>query len=201
MGMDKELLRIKNDAFSSFGDVFEVFSADPVIFDMLRSASVLIADAFAGGGKLLICGNGGSAADSQHMAAEYIVRLHADDQRRPLPAIALTTDTSNITACANDLGFEKIFERQVRALGSRNDVFLGISTSGRSENIVLAADAAAESDMKTILLTGPQNTPSSPTVQIKVQGNNVRDIQMLHLFCEHIIVEMTLYLLSERGYI
>lgn len=102
----------------------------------------VVLDTFRNGGKLLFCGNGGSAADAQHLAAEYVVRFSRD--RSPLPALALTTDTSVLTAAANDLGFELVFERQVRALGRPGDLLILLSTSGASENLLHAAEAARE---------------------------------------------------------
>ena len=122
----------------------------------LRAAVYAIADtitqAFRKGDKLLIAGNGGSAADAQHIASEFLSRLNFD--RNPLPAIALTTDTSVLTAIGNDYGFDQAFERQVRGLGRRGDVFLAISTSGRSPNVLAALKAAREMGMTTIGFTG-----------------------------------------------
>ena len=106
------------------------------------AASELIAGAFRSGSKVLLCGNGGSAADCQHMATEFVSRLTGDFERPGLPAIALTTDTSFLTAYSNDCGFDGIFERQVSALGKTGDVLIGISTSGNSENVIRAVRAA-----------------------------------------------------------
>ena len=111
-----------------------------------------IAAAFRAGGKLLIAGNGGSAADAQHIAGEFLSRLNFD--RNPLPAIALTTDTSVLTAIGNDYGFERTFERQVRGLGKPGDVFIAISTSGRSPNVLAALKAARECGLTTVGFTG-----------------------------------------------
>src|ERR1700759_2941182 len=104
------------------------------------------------GGKLLLAGNGGSAADAQHIAGEFLSRLNFD--RNPLPAIALTTDTSVLTAIGNDYGFDKAFERQVRGLGRKGDVFIAISTSGRSPNVMVALKAARELGLVTVGFTG-----------------------------------------------
>jgi len=124
--------------------------------DELRAAIRAIAEAveraMRAGGKLLIAGNGGSAGDAQHIAGEFLSRLNFD--RDPLPAIALTTDTSALTAIGNDYGFEQIFARQVRGLGRRNDVFLAISTSGRSPNVLAALRAAREAGLVTVGFTG-----------------------------------------------
>jgi D-sedoheptulose 7-phosphate isomerase len=106
------------------------------------------------GGKLLICGNGGSAGDAQHLAAEFVSALTVDRHRGAIPAIALTTDTSLLTAISNDFGFDGVFARQVEALGRPGDVLLGISTSGDSENVVRAFAQAREQGLRTIALTG-----------------------------------------------
>ena len=103
--------------------------------EVLASMGEIITQAIKGGGKLMLCGNGGSAADAQHLAAEFLVRLRPHNNREGIPAIALCQDTSTITACGNDFGYEKLFERMVRTLGQSNDVLLGITTSGNSENI------------------------------------------------------------------
>src|SRR5262249_52268594 len=122
--------------------------------DSILAAADLITDAFRSGGKVLLCGNGGSAADCQHMAAEFVSRLTKDFERPGLPAVALTTDTSFLTAFANDCGFEGIFERQVQALGKPADVLIGISTSGNSPNVIRALKGAQATSMRTIALTG-----------------------------------------------
>jgi D-sedoheptulose 7-phosphate isomerase len=118
----------------------------------LERAIDLVADALAAGRKLLLFGNGGSAADAQHIAAEFVGRFQRE--RRPLAAIALTTDTSALTSIANDYGYDDVFARQVRALGARGDVALAISTSGRSPNVLRAVDACREVGVETIGLTG-----------------------------------------------
>src|ERR1700720_1008427 len=124
--------------------------------ESLRAAIYKISDAitnaFRGGHKLLIAGNGGSAGDAQHIAGEFLSRLNFD--RSPLPAIALTTDSSVVTAIGNDYGFERTFERQVRGLGQPGDVFIAISTSGRSPNVIAALKAAREGGLITIGFTG-----------------------------------------------
>ncbi len=122
--------------------------------ESIAQAAHLITECFENNGKLMICGNGGSAAESQHMAAELTHRLSAAVERRALPAIALTTDTSLLTACANDHGFEHVFKRQVEALGRSGDVLLGISTSGSSPNVVEAMRQARKKDLKTLALVG-----------------------------------------------
>jgi D-sedoheptulose 7-phosphate isomerase len=121
--------------------------ADRMADDIAAAVEVATA-ALSAGGKLMFCGNGGSAADAQHLATEYVVRFQRD--RAPLPALALTTDTSLLTAAANDLGFEQVFARQVRALGRPGDVLFLHSTSGRSANLSRAAEAARERGVVTV---------------------------------------------------
>ena len=110
--------------------------------DDIASAAALLVTSLRGGGKILICGNGGSAADAQHLATEFVSTLTIDNPRPAIPAIALTTDTSLLTAIANDFGPEGVFERQVEALGRDGDVLIAISTSGNSANVIRAAERA-----------------------------------------------------------
>jgi D-sedoheptulose 7-phosphate isomerase len=125
---------------------------DPKLLAAIHTIADVIAAAFRAGQKLLIAGNGGSAADAQHIAGEFLSRLNFD--RNPLPAIALTTDSSVLTAIGNDYGFDRTFERQVRGLGRPGDIFIAISTSGRSPNIIAALKTAREAGLVTIGFTG-----------------------------------------------
>jgi D-sedoheptulose 7-phosphate isomerase len=125
---------------------------DPKLLAAVHAIADVITAAFRAGHKLLIAGNGGSAADAQHIAGEFLSRLNFD--RNPLPAMALTTDSSVLTAIGNDYGFDRTFERQVRGLGRPGDIFVAISTSGRSPNIIAALEAAREAGLITIGLTG-----------------------------------------------
>lgn len=136
--------------------------ASPEGVKALEDAAGLIAGSVLKGGKLLICGNGGSAADCQHLAAEFTCRLSAARPRGPIPALALTTDTSFITACSNDYSFEMVFARQVRALGRPGDVLMGISTSGTSRNVVSAVEEARGMGIATLALTGEGGDPGVP---------------------------------------
>lgn len=149
-----------------------------------------IADAVRGGGKLLIAGNGGSAADAQHMAGEFLSRLKLE--RSPLPALALTTDTSVLTAIGNDFGFERIFERQVRGLGRKGDVLLAISTSGRSPNILEALGAAREIGMTTIGFTGTADTAIRALCDLTLTApaDETPLIQQLHITAAHAVCEL-----------
>jgi D-sedoheptulose 7-phosphate isomerase len=161
-----------------------------------RSAKVLI-DAFRAGGKLLLCGNGGSAADCQHLATEFVSRFSPKVDRAPIPALALTTDTSFLTAFANDSGYEGVFARQVRAHGRPGDVLLAISTSGNSPNVLAAARVAREMGLKVIALTGPNGKLSGMAdVAIAVPTSDTQHMQEAHIAIEHLLcglVERALY--------
>lgn len=157
----------------------------------ILEAVQLIVDTFKSGGKVMICGNGGSAADSQHMAGEFVCVLNKTFDRPGLPAIALTTDTSILTAHANDLGFKNIFKRQVNALGKTGDLLIGISTSGNSPNILIAIKSAREAGIHTIILTGNnEKVKKLADVVVCVPSNNTQYIQESHLAVEHVICEM-----------
>lgn len=165
--------------------------------DQIVAGADLIATAFKQGGKLYLCGNGGSAADCQHMAAEFLNRLTPDFVRPALPAVALTTDTSFLTAYANDADFSGIFARQLQALGTDRDVLLGISTSGSSLNIIQAVETAHSIGMKSLVLTGVRGRlQEMATVSIPVPSQQTQLIQEAHLTIEHILcdlVEQILY--------
>jgi D-sedoheptulose 7-phosphate isomerase len=150
-----------------------------------------IADAMAGsleqGGKILLCGNGGSAADAQHIAAELVGRYELE--RPALAAIALTTDTSALTAIGNDYGFDRIFERQVLALGKKGDALIGISTSGKSPNVLLALDAAKQNGLATIGFTGARGGDMSSCCDVVLRAPSDRTavIQQIHITAAHAI--------------
>jgi len=155
------------------------------------AAADVIADSFRREGKLLLCGNGGSAADCQHLATEFTCRLSADFVRPGLPALALTTDTSFLTAYTNDFNFEGVFARQVQALGKGGDVLLGISTSGGSANVVKAVEAARSLDIKTIVLTGNRGRLRDlADIAVCVPSDRTAHIQETHLAIEHIICHL-----------
>ena len=163
----------------------------------IGSAADVIAEAFRSGGKLLLCGNGGSAADCQHMAAEFVSRLTKDFERPGLPAIALTTDTSFLTAYTNDCGYEGVFARQVQALGRARDVLLGISTSGNSANVIQAMELARGLGLKSVALTGAGGRLAKlADVAIAVPCEDTQHIQEAHLAIEHLLcllVEQALF--------
>jgi D-sedoheptulose 7-phosphate isomerase len=148
------------------------------------------AETLRAGGTIFFCGNGGSAADAQHIAAEYVVRYSA--LRRPLAALALTTDSSLLTAAANDLGFERIFARQVEALCRPRDLLVLHSTSGRSPNLLAAARAAREGSVRTVAFLGRDGGALAGQVDeaIVVPTDDTGRIQVIHLALEHLIVEL-----------
>jgi len=150
----------------------------------------VIVESFKNGGKVLICGNGGSAADAQHIAGELVDRFLLD--RKGLPVIALTTDSSVITAWGNDKDFNKIFERQVEALGKQGDVLIGISTSGNSENVVKGMEKAKENGMRIVSLTGKDGgkIKELSDVNINVESSETPRIQECHSVIYHIICEL-----------
>ncbi len=151
-----------------------------------------LADAFRNGKKLLLCGNGGSAADCQHIATELVIRLSHHIQRPALPAIALTTDTSNITAGGNDIGFENVFARNVEGLGAEGDVLLAISTSGNSPNIIKAVEKAHQKKMFVIGFLGGNGGKIKPLVDLPIimPSSNTQRIQEGHITVAHIICEL-----------
>ncbi len=153
----------------------------------------LIIDTVTNGGKLLIFGNGGSAADAQHMAAEFVNRFLMN--RRPLPALALTTDTSVLTSIGNDFSYDMIFVKQVQALGSSKDLALGISTSGTSANVVKALATAREMGLATAALTGGIHPPTGEIAActdliLNVPSDATPHIQETHLWIEHVLCEL-----------
>jgi D-sedoheptulose 7-phosphate isomerase len=157
----------------------------------LEQAIGLVVDALAAGNKLLLFGNGGSAADAQHIAAEFVGRFKRE--RRGLPAIALTTDTSALTAIANDYGYDEVFARQVRALGRAGDVALAISTSGRSKSVLAAVGACRELGMRTIALTGGTGGELLGCVDVGLRvsaSTHSARIQETHILVGHVICEL-----------
>lgn len=156
-----------------------------------RAAEVVTAS-FRSGGRLLLCGNGGSAADCQHLAAELVSALNHDAPRAALSAIALTTDTSFLTANANDFGFDHVFERQVEAHGRPGDTLLAISTSGNSTNVLRALERAKVQGLRTILLTGEKPGACSAVAElaIHVPSRETQRIQESHITIGHILCDL-----------
>ena len=165
------------------------------------NAVEMISAAYKGGNKLLLCGNGGSAADCQHIATELMIRLNHHIQRPALPAIALTTDTSNLTAGRNDIGFENVFARNVEGLGKAGDILLAISTSGNSANIVKAVHAAQSKQLKVIGFLGGNGGMLRELVDLPliIPSSNVQRIQEGHITIAHIICELVEYKLYGKS--
>lgn len=157
-----------------------------------------ISEAFKNGRKLMICGNGGSAADAQHLAAEFVNRFQLE--RPPLPALALTTDTSIITSIANDYRYEEVFSKQIEALGVKGDILLGLSTSGKSENILSAIRTARERGLYTVGFTGGDGGGLLKLVDLAlvVENNQTPRIQEAHIMAGHLLCELVEYILFQR---
>jgi D-sedoheptulose 7-phosphate isomerase len=164
---------------------------DQLSEEILRAVDILVS-AYKDGNKLLLCGNGGSAADCQHIATELMIRLSHHIKRPALPAIALTTDTSNLTAGGNDIGFENVFARNVEGLGIIGDVLLAISTSGNSPNVIKAVDKAHSKGMKVIGFLGGTGGELKTLVDLPiiVPSSNTQRIQEGHITIAHIICEL-----------
>jgi D-sedoheptulose 7-phosphate isomerase len=166
-------------------------TSSPCKRPLFQAAKILVAS-FRNRGKLLICGNGGSAADAQHLAAELVIRLSKKIERPGLPAIALNTDSSALTAGANDLGFARVFARQVEALGHPEDVLLVISTSGNSPNLVQALQMARDKKIRRIGFLGCGGGKCLDLVDIAVvvPSSNVQRVQETQILLGHILIEM-----------
>ena len=169
---------------------------DEACLDDIAEAADILVRCLRADGKLLICGNGGSAADAQHLATEFVSTLTIDNPRPSIPAVALTTDSSLLTAIANDFGVEGVFARQVEALGRAGDVLIAISTSGNSANVVRAAERARSQELRVIALTGASGGALAPLADaaILVPSTVTAHIQECHL-----AVEQLLALLVERA--
>ena len=162
-------------------------------YDDILKAAEMVLSCIKEGNKLMLCGNGGSAADSQHLATEFMIRLSHDINRKAIPAIALSTDSSNLTAGGNDIGFENIFARNIEGIGREGDVLIGISTSGNSKNIVKAVQTANAMGIKTICLlgSGGGKLKGECKLPIIVPSDNVQRIQESHITIGHILCEIT----------
>jgi D-sedoheptulose 7-phosphate isomerase len=194
----KELLMNKlkariNEHEDVFSQIYDVCGPD------IQIVSRLVASCLDSGGKVILCGNGGSAADCQHIAAEFTGRFR--DDRRPLPAIALTVDTSALTCIGNDYGFDFIFSRQLEALGKPEDLLFAISTSGNSPNIIEAVKSAATLDIPIIGFTGKSGgqLTTLSNINIKVPSLNTAHIQEAHIFILHFLCEIVEENLSKNG--
>jgi phosphoheptose isomerase len=168
-------------------------TSQPALGESIELASTMLNQAILGGHKILICGNGGSASDAQHFSAELLNRYDRD--RPGVPAISLTTDSSTLTAIANDYDYRQIYSKQITALGQPDDILVAISTSGQSPNIVEAIKAASENEMQVIALSGKDGGAMSQvldenSVEIRVPSNVTARIQEVHILVIHILCEL-----------
>jgi D-sedoheptulose 7-phosphate isomerase len=180
--MVEESIRLKDRFFALHGE-------------QVLAAAEGLAQVFKAGGKVLIFGNGGSAADAQHLAAEFVNRFQVE--RPPLAALALTTDTSILTAVANDYDFGQVFAKQVRALGRPGDLAWGISTSGNSPNVVAGLDAARDLGLKTLALSGRDGGPvaAAADLALTVPSSNTPRVQEVHITIGHVLCDLVDFLL------
>lgn len=178
--------------------ILKIIEESIAVKDKIRQTQVetiikiakLIENAFKKGGKVILFGNGGSASDAQHLAAEFIGRFQKE--RRGLPAISLTTNTSTLTALSNDYGYDIVFSRQIEALAKKNDIVIGISTSGKAKNVIQAIKIAKKNKIKTIALTGGSGGELAKisNVSLIVPSNITARIQETHILIGHIICEL-----------
>jgi len=185
--MDEALLDYARKYLKESQDALATCAKDAGFFETLGKISDVLASALSGGRKVLLCGNGGSAADAQHIAAELMGRF--EKERAPLAAIALTTDTSALTAIGNDYGFEQVFERQVRGLGVKGDALIVLSTSGKSKNVLRALDAARERGLVRIGFTGAKGGDMQARCDLLLCAPSERTaiIQQIHIVAAHIV--------------
>ena len=172
---------------SCLNEHIEVAKKTKELLSLVEKAGEICIEALKNGGKIILCGNGGSAADAQHIAAELSGRFKKE--RRALAGIAITTDTSALTAIGNDYGYEFVFSRQVEAIGQKGDVLIGISTSGNSKNVINAIESAKKIGMKIITLTGKDGGKMKDMgdVNIIIPSNNTPRIQEMHILLGHMI--------------
>jgi len=184
--MESPITGLVRQTLASGIAVLQSVAEDPALLATLADAAQLTAPALKSGHKLMVAGNGGSAADAQHLVAEFVSRLC--DDRPAMRAVALTTDSSILTAVGNDYGYERVFARQIEALGQPGDVFIAISTSGNSPNILHALQLCRQMGITTIGLTGHNGGKMAPLCDycIRIPSNVTMYIQQAHLALEHI---------------
>ena len=184
--MQQEIIRIIQSSI----DTKQKLLSDPVLLGTIEKVTSVITTAFANGNKVLFCGNGGSAADAQHLSAEFSGRFYSD--RDPLPSEALHCNTSYLTAVANDYGYDVVYSRMVKGMGKAGDVLVGLSTSGNSVNIINAVDAAKKVGMITVGLTGEAGGKMKTMCDhlVNVPSNDTPRIQESHIMVGHIICQL-----------
>jgi D-sedoheptulose 7-phosphate isomerase len=197
-----QLIDLVRDRIQRNIDVNHALLRDTAFHNLVAQAAMEIVKSFRAGGKVIFFGNGGSAADAQHLAAEFTGRYLKD--RRALPALALSTNSSSVTAIANDHGFDRVFARQLEALGTAGDVAVAISTSGESRNVLRALEVAKSKRIFTIALTGASggSMKNLTDCMIRIPSDETPRIQECHLLTGHLIceiVEMALFESSESG--
>ena len=182
--MEKHLKRVINDSVDLKKKLFK-------LSPQISKAIDLITSTLKKGNKILICGNGGSAADAQHLAAEFLIRLRPKINRSPYPVISLAQDTSTITACGNDLGFDNLFKRNFEALANKNDLLITLSTSGNSKNIIKVLKCAKIKKIRSISFLGNKGGKSKglSNIEIIVPSNNTARIQECHIFVGHFVFQ------------
>lgn len=192
--MSEQIKQILRDAITAKAHLLY----DEALIGKIRAAASLMTQTLRRGGKILVCGNGGSAADSQHLAAEIVGRFQKE--RKPWPAIALTTDTSALTSLANDYTFDIVFARQVQALATSKDILLAISTSGQAKNVLAAIKTAKKIGAKTIGLTGQDGggLAKAADLALIMPGETTARIQELHICVIHILCELIEDALSSK---
>ena len=186
-----DLISRINQYFQDSSSTKQVAAA--LLAEPLATAAQMVTQCLLGGGKILSCGNGGSAGDAQHFSSEMLNRFEME--RPGLPAIALTTDSSTLTSIANDYSYDQVFSKQVSALGQQGDILLAISTSGNSANVNRAIDAAHEREMQIIALSGKQGGDMAPLlnaddIEIRVPSESTARIQEVHLLVIHCICDL-----------
>lgn len=184
-------IKIKKKLQSDILDSIKVKKKIINRFKIIKKVIEIIYDTINKGHKVFICGNGGSAADAQHLSAEFLVRLKPTNNRKAYPLISLALDTSTITACGNDYGFENLFARNLSALANKNDLLIIISTSGNSKNIIKVLDMAKKMSIKSVGFLGNNGGKAKTRVNIPliVPSKNVARIQETHIFLGHFILE------------
>jgi D-sedoheptulose 7-phosphate isomerase len=192
--------KLIRESIEATRSLLDLALADKPMLAAIEAAGAACVEALKGHRKILLAGNGGSAADAQHIAAELVSRLNYD--RPGLSAIALTTDTSALTAIGNDYGFDRVFARQVEALGQAGDVLIALSTSGNSPNVLAALEAARKRGLKTVGLTGKTGGTMAPLcdIAIKVPSGRTPNIQECHILFGHIICQIIEDTLFGREY-